>query len=164
MGAAKNVIIGSLKSVIYVSFTLIIPLLTFSYIRHLEIPDMGVSITLADDAYFTIIFWLTAFGVLTSGCAFFKYTAPKESVRRGLLGLIQIIVNCLYVWSYKFSGASTVIFLVEQYGIIIIDLSAVIKVYLGVYFLLICLRLFDFIDFLAHRGDIQINRQYKKVT
>lgn len=161
MGATKSIIMGVLKSIIHVSIVLIFPLVTFAYIRRLEIPDLGLTISIEESAYQVIVYWIIAFGLLASGCAFFKYTAPKQSVRKGLFGLIQIPVQQLYLWSYKFSGGTQITFFISNYGTILLDLTELIRVYLGIYFLLFCLRLYDFLDFMINKQKIQLERAYK---
>ena len=110
MTASKNMIRGTLLASVYIVTTLIIPFMTFSWIRNLgTVGGSDVAISMSDERYYIIIFWITAFGLLISGVAFFTYSSPSQSIRRGVLALIQIILNCLYLWSYKFSGATEVI-------------------------------------------------------
>lgn len=159
--AAKNILRGVLMSAIHVSIVIVFPLLTFAYIRRLELTDFGLIISIDPAAYTMIVYWIIAFGLLASGCAFFKYTSPKQSVRKAVFGLIQLPVQMLYLWSYKFSGASNIIFYIGDFGTILLDLTEVIRVYLGIYFLLFCIRLYDFLDFMINKEQIQIERQYK---
>ena len=82
--------------------------MTFSWIRSLEVE--GVEIDIYQKRYKAIIYWLVAFGLIISGTAFFAYSSPAQSIRRGFFSMIQIILNCFYLWSYKFSGALEVEF------------------------------------------------------
>ena len=113
MGSTKNMIRGLILTAVYVTTTIIIPMLTFSVIRDVA----GAYIVLSEEDYNKIIFWILAFGLVISGCAFFNYSSPKQSIRRGIFAFIQVIVNCLYIWSYKFSGATELIFTLEAGGI-----------------------------------------------
>ena len=160
MGATNNMIRGTIFASIYVVTTILIPILLFDWVRNLDIPSLG-SITLTQENYENIIFWLVAFGLIISGCAFFSYSSPKQSIRRGVLALIQVIVNCLYIWSYKFSGATDIIFNFDYYGnlgFIVLNLQTMVLVYMGVYFLTIVLKIYDIFDFSINRKKIREKR------
>ena len=157
MGATKNMIRGFILTAVYVTTTIIIPIYTFSLIRDYA----GVFLEFTEQDYNTIIFWLTAFGILICGCAFFTYSSPKQSIRRGVFALIQVIVNCLYLWSYKFSGATEIIFSLEMggtSGFLALNIQQMILVYMGVYFLTIVLKIYDIIDFIINREKIREDR------
>ncbi len=157
MGAVKNMVRGVIVTAVYVTTTIIIPMYTFSLIRDYT----GAFLEFSEQDYATIVFWLTAFGVLICGCAFFTYSSPKQSIRRGVFALIQIIVNCLYIWSYKFSGATELIFsfqMGDQSGFVALNLQQMILVYMGVYFLTIVLKIYDIIDFIINREKIREDR------
>ncbi len=158
MGAGKNMLKGVVFMLGYVGFTLVVPLLTFTFIRDLSIS--GVDVTLTQTSYDNIIFNIVAFGLLISGCAFFTYSSPKQSVRKGFFALIQILINCLYLWSYKFSGATDIEFnIVALSGNVILDLQQMILVYMGIYSLTIAIKVFDLADFVIHRKKISAKRR-----
>jgi len=157
MGAVKNMVRGVIITAVYVVTTIIIPMYTFSLIRDYA----GAYLEFSEQDYETILFWLTAFGVLICGCAFFTYSSPKQSIRRGIFALIQVIVNCLYIWSYKFSGAAEIVFTLEMgdtSGFLALNLQQMILVYMGVYFLMIVLKIYDIIDFIVNREKIREDR------
>jgi len=160
MGATKNMIRGTIYTSVYVVTTIIIPFLLFNWVRNLQIPLVG-EITLTQENYENIIFWILAFGLIISGCAFFSYSSPKQSIRRAVFALIQVIVNCLYLWSYKFSGATEILFnfTISGYtGFLSLNLQTMVLVYMGVYFLTIILKIYDLIDFSINRKKIRENR------
>ena len=160
MGATKNMIRGTIYTSVYVVTTIIIPFLLFNWVRNLQIPLVG-EITLTQENYENIIFWILAFGLIISGCAFFSYSSPKQSIRRAVFALIQVIVNCLYLWSYKFSGATEILFnfTISGYtGFLSLSLQTMVLVYMGVYFLTIILKIYDLIDFSINRKKIRENR------
>ena len=99
---------------------------------------------------------------MISGCAFFNYSSPKQSVRKGIFALIQIILNCLYIWSYKFSGATEVNFTIFTIGNLSIDFSQMVVLYMGIYFLTIVLKVYDLVDFTLNREKIREKRYSKK--
>lgn len=157
MGATKNMTRGIIVTAVYVTTTIIIPMYTFSLIRDYA----GAFLEYSEQDYETILFWLTAFGILICGCAFFTYSSPKQSIRRGIFALIQVIVNSLYIWSYKFSGATEIVFglqMGDQSGFLALNLQQMILVYMGIYFLTIVLKIYDIIDFIANREKIRENR------
>lgn len=156
MGAVKNMVRGFIYSAIYVVTTIVIPLAIFSWVRSMVV--QGFPLDFEQQDYESIIFWLTAFGLIISGCAFFKYSSPKQSIRKGVFALIQVLVNCLYLWSYKFSGATEINFVILNFGFFSLNLQQMILVYMGIYFLTIVLKAYDIIDFTINREKIREDR------
>lgn len=156
MGAVKNMVRGSIYSAIYAITTILIPILTFSWIWSMVV--QGFPLEFEQQDYQNVLFWVTAFGLVITGCAFFTYSSPKQSIRKAVFALIQILVNCLYIWSYKFSGALNLEFVIANYGYISLNLSQMILVYMGIYFLTIVLKVYDIIDFAINREQIRENR------
>ena len=113
MGAVKNMVRGTIYSVIYAFTTIIIPILTFSWL--FEMTVQGFPLNFEQQQYQDILFWTTSLGLVIVGCAFFQYSSPKQSIRRGIFALIQVLVNCLYIWSYKFSGATNIEFIIQAF-------------------------------------------------
>lgn len=156
MGSVKNMVKGLVFTGVYVVVTIVIPLVTFSLIYNLVV--QGFPLDFQQQDYQNITFWVIAFGLITSGCAFFKYSSPKKSIRKGFLALIQILVNCLYLWSYKFSGATSLSFVIPGFGGFTLNIEKMILVYMGIYFLTIVLKVYDIIDFTINREKIRENR------
>lgn len=154
MGAVKNMVRGFLFTGVYVVFTIVIPLITFTLLFNIE----GLPIEWEKQDQQNITFWLTAFGLLVSGLAFFKYSSPKQSIRKGIFAFVQVIVNCLYLWSYRFSGATEITFVILDVGFFTLGLSQMILMYMGIYFLTIVLKVYDVIDFTINREKIRENR------
>lgn len=149
---------------IYIATTMVIPFLTFTLVKEVQI--LGVGIVLTQHDYENIIFWISAFGLLISATAFFNYSSPKQSIRKGTFAMIQIILNCLYIWSYKFSGATEIrfeiVFEIASIGFVSINVENMVMLYMGVYFLTILLKGYDFFDFLLNRKTIREKRYKKK--
>ena len=164
MGRIGNIVKGIIFMCVYIGTTMVIPFLTFTWVRELSI--LGVDIILTQHDYENIIFWISAFGLLISATAFFNYSSPKQSIRKGTFALIQIILNCLYIWSYKFSGATEIrfeiIFEIINVGYVSINVQNMVMLYMGVYFLTILLKGYDFFDFLLNRKTIREKRYKKK--
>ena len=154
--AAKNMVRGFFFAAIYLITTSIIPYMTFSWIRNLEVE--GVEIDIYQKKYKAIIYWLVAFGLIISGTAFFAYSSPPQSIRRGIFSLIQILLNCFYLWSYKFSGALEVEFELVDLGFMTLNLTQLILLYMGIYFLTVILKAYDLLDFVINRKKIQASR------
>ena len=154
MGAVKNMVRGFLFTGVYVVFTIVIPLITFTLLFNIE----GLPIEWEKQDQQNITFWLTAFGLLVSGLAFFKYSSPKQSIRKGIFAFVQVIVNCLYLWSYRFSGATEITFVILDVGFFTLGLSQMILMYMGIYFLTIVLKVYDVIDYTINREKIRENR------
>ena len=85
-----NIIKGIIYMGVYIVTTMVIPFLTFTWVRNLSI--LGVDIVLTQHNYENIIFWISAFGLLISATAFFNYSAPKQSIRKGTFALVQILL------------------------------------------------------------------------
>lgn len=166
MGAKKNMFRGTLFTAVYFVVTILIPFLTFTWIKNLgAVSGSDVELTMDSERYRQIVFWISAFGLLICGCAFFTYSSPSQSIRRGTFALIMIILNCLYIWSYKFSGALEIEFqlkLGSNSGAVAINLQQMIMIYLGIYFLTIILKTYDLIDFIANRKKIRESRIKKE--
>ena len=147
---------------VYITTTMVIPFLTFTWIKEIQV--LGVAIVLEQTEYERIIFWISAFGLLISACAFFNYSSPKQSIRKGVFALVQILLNCLYIWSYKFSGATEVkfeiMFEITNVGFITINVQNMVMLYMGVYFLTIILKGYDLVDFVVNRDKIR-QKRYK---
>ncbi len=156
MGAVKNMVKGFIFAGIYVVTTIVVPMLLFSWVRTMVV--QGLPLDFEQQDYESVIFWLTAFGLIISGCAFFTHSSPKKSIRRGVFALLQVLVNCLYLWSYKFSGAAVITFIIADFGYFTLNISQMILVYMGVYFLTVVLKVYDIIDFSINREKIREDR------
>jgi len=164
MGRFFNITKGVIFMSVYIVTTMVIPYFTFTFIKNMQL--LGVDIVLEQQNYEKIIYWVSAFGLLISSTAFFNYSSPKQSIRKGTFALIQIILNCLYIWSYKFSGATEVRFEivieVVNIGYISVNVENMVMLYMGIYFLTIILKGYDFFDFLLNRKTIREKRYNKK--
>jgi len=156
MGAVKNLLRGFIYTAIYAVTTIIIPLVTFSWLFQMTV--QGFPLDFEQQEYQNILFWVTAFGLVICGCAFFSHSSPKQSIRKAVFALIQVIVNCLYIWSYRFSGATDVQFTIVGYGFFSLDVQQMVLIYMGIYFLTIVIKVYDIIDFTVNREKIRENR------
>ncbi|MFX1478938.1 MAG: hypothetical protein ACFFCI_12475 [Promethearchaeota archaeon] len=157
MGAVKNMVKGFIFTGVYVVITIIIPLITFTIMYDIA----GFFLEWNQQDYENIVFWLISFGLLTSGLAFFKYSSPKQSIRKAVFALLHVLVNCLYIWSYKFSGATELTFVIVNFGSFSLNFEQMVLIYMGVYFLTIVLRIYDLIDFTVNRDKIRQDRMKK---
>jgi len=155
----KNMVRGILFASIYFTLTVLIPFLTFNWVKTIQVE--GIKLDAYQEQVNRIIFYVWAFGLLITGTAFFAYSSPPQSIRRGIFALVQIILNCLYLWSYKFSGALEVEFKLVGLGSIAINLQQMILVYMGIYFLTVILKAYDLIDFVLNRQKIKYERGKK---
>ncbi|MBY8986021.1 MAG: hypothetical protein KGD65_13180 [Candidatus Lokiarchaeota archaeon] len=156
MGSVKNMIRGLIFTAVYVVVTIVIPLVTFSLMFNLVV--QGLPLDFEQQDFQNITFWVVAFGLIVSGCAFFTFSSPKKSIRRATFALIQVLVNCLYIWSYKFSGATDISFVIVGFGDMTLNIQQMILVYMGIYFLTIILKVYDIFDFTINREKIREGR------
>ena len=159
MGAVGNMVRGFIFTAVYVFITIVIPLVTFTLLFNFVV--QGLPLDFEQQDYQNVVFWVVAFGLVISGCAFFTFSSPKQSIRRGVFALIQVLVNCLYLWSYKFSGATELTFVIVGFGSMSLDVQQMILMYMGLYFLTIILKTYDIIDFTINREKIRENRMKK---
>lgn len=159
MGAVGNMVRGFIFTAVYVVITIVIPLVTFTLLFNFVV--QGLPLDFEQQDYQNVVFWVVAFGLVISGCAFFTFSSPKQSIRRGVFALIQVLVNCLYLWSYKFSGATELTFIIAGFGSMSLDVQQMILMYMGLYFLTIILKTYDIIDFTINREKIRENRMKK---
>ena len=134
-------------------------MLTLSWIQELSV--IGLPIVIEQENFDRVIFWLTAFGFLIAGCAFFQFSSPKQSIRRAIFALLQILINCMYIWSYKFSGATEIFFTIQDLGYVALNVSEMVMLYLGIYFITVVLKGYDLIDFIVNREKIRDKRYAK---
>ncbi|MFX1298610.1 MAG: hypothetical protein ACFFD2_27595 [Promethearchaeota archaeon] len=156
MGAVRNMVRGFIYSGIYAVVTIVIPLLTFTWLWSLVVE--GFPLEFEQQEYQNVIFWVTAFGLIITGCAFFTHSSPKQSIRKAIFALIQVLVNCLYLWSYKFSGATNIEFVIVGMGFFSLNIQQMVLIYMGIYFLTIVLKVYDIIDFTINREKIREDR------
>jgi len=156
MGSVKNMVRGTIFTAIYVVITIVIPLATFTLLFNFVI--QGLPLDFEQQDYNNIVFWIVAFGLMISGFAFFTFSSPKQSIRRAIFALIQVLINCLYLWSYKFSGAAVLSFIIVDFGVMTLNVQQMILMYMGLYFLTIVLKVYDIIDFTINRKKIRENR------
>jgi hypothetical protein len=152
----KNMIRGTIFAAIYITITIIIPFITFSWVMSLEVE--GLELEMYEESYAQILFYILAFGLLISATAFFAYSSPSQSIRRGVFSLIQILLNCFYLWSYKFSGALEIEVTIVSLGMVEVNLQHLILTYMGIYFLTVILKTYDLIDFIINRDKIKFER------
>ncbi len=178
--AIKNILKGFGGFGAYIVITIVVPAIVFTAIKNIEF--QGIPVGLSQYQYERIVYWLTAFGLLVSGFAFLNYSSPKQSIRKGVFALVQILVNCLYIWSYKFSGGTDVQLFIFQpfktpYEIILgggsigfddffkaivnVFLADFLMLYMGIYFLTIIIKTYDLVDFTLNREKIRAERLMK---
>ena len=156
MGSVKNMVKGFVFTGIYVVLTIVVPLVTFSLVYDLVVQGFPLDFTQND--FQDTTFWVVALGLVISGCAFFKYSSPKQSIRKGIFAFIQLLVNCLYIWSYRYSFATNISFVISGFGGFTLNLQQMMLVYLGIYFLTIVIKVYDIFDFTINREKIRENR------
>lgn len=152
----NNVLRGTLFASLYFIATVLIPYLTFTWLMALEIEGAEIEITASQ--YNKIIYWIIALGSIITATAFCTHSSPLQSIRKGILSLIQIILNCLYIWSYKYSGALDLNIELIDFGIIALNLTQLIIVYLGVYFFTIIIKSYNLIYYILNKDDIRFKR------
>jgi len=177
--AIKNILKGFGGFGAYIVITIIVPAIVFTAIKNIEF--QGIPVGLSQYQYERIVYWLTAFGLLVSGFAFLNYSSPKQSIRKGVFALVQVLVNCLYIWSYKFSGGTDVqMFIFQPFksyyelllggsigsedffkAIVNVLLQDFLVLYMGIYFLTIIIKIYDLIDFTLNRDKIRAERMIK---
>ena len=65
----------------------------------------GVDLGYTADKVTRIIYYFTAFGIVSTALTFFKSSTPKYSVRKAIAEIFLLFVNASYFYTYIFSGA-----------------------------------------------------------
>ncbi len=149
MGGMKNIFRGFIGMAIYMTTTMLIPALTFDYVDKMVIPippDEILDIEIAKGNIAVVIFWLVALGLTISGLAFFSWSSPKESRRKVVFSILLVFAHCLYLWSYKFSGATAFGVEIPGFGRVTFDFAGIVLLYLGAYALIIVAKIWKLIE------------------
>lgn len=153
--STKNILMGLVKSIRWGLTSILIPYATFSYFKEYEALG-GIKIVMPDEVYTSIIFWITAIGLITVSIAFAVGSSPKRSKRRAIFGMILTSSKLFYLWMYKFSGAVDFAFIIQGLGIFTVDISLMLQLWLGTIFLRYALDIYDLIDAIIY------NKKQKK--
>ena len=143
----------------YICLTILVPYFTFSAIRNVQVQNINIDIGMNQEEYLRIVFYIIAFGTLVSTTAFFRYSSPSQSIRKAVFALLQVNLNCLYAFSYKFSGATEINFTLIGYGFMTLIVENMVMLYMGIYFLTIIIYFYDLIDFTINRNKIRAQRE-----
>jgi len=152
----SNLLMGIFFASLYFIATVLVPYLTFTWLMALEIEGAEIEITASQ--YNKIIYWIIALGSIITATAFCTHSSPPQSIRKGVLSLIQIFLNCLYIWSYKYSGALDLNIELIDFGIIALNLTQLIIAYLAVYFFTVFIKFYNLIYYIVRRDDIRFKR------
>ena len=160
MGGTKNIFKGVFALSYNAIIVLVVPLMLFKYIT--EYTVLGVTVGLTEDQYEDITYWVTAFGILICATAFAESSSPKRSRRRAVMAVLAVIFNALYIYMYKFSGASTLDFDFTGdgtfSGYMKLDMTNMVYLWMGMLFLNIIIALFDLIDFTVNHPKEKIEK------
>lgn len=153
---STNLVIGAFFASLYLIVTVLIPYFTFTWLKALQIEDAEIDITTSQ--YNKIIYWIIALGSITTATAFCTHSSPPESIRKGILSLIQILLNCSYIWSYKYSGALDLNIELVDFGIIALNLTQLIIAFVGIYIFTLFIKGYNLIYYIVRRDDIRFKR------
>lgn len=162
MSAAKNLLKGFFAIVQYFLSYIIFPLWLFQYITTYDFGFFKVSVAQID----TIIYWITAIGILCTAIAFVAASSPDRSKRKGIFELLQVIFNTAYIYMYKFSGASEMIFnfVGNPSGAMSMNVTKLVYLWIGTYGLSILLAVFDLIDYCVYKDEDKSKNVAQKLT
>ena len=145
MSITKRILYALLRMSISLVLSIIVPLVLFGSVKN--IPDiLGMSITLEQQLYDSIVFWIISCGMLTISLTFAKFSSPKRSPQRAIFGIFNIFASCIYIYSYKFSGASQLSYSIQNYGSVSFDVGVMLNLWMGLIFLKIILEIYDLVD------------------
>jgi len=162
MSATKNLIKGFFAIVQYFVSYIIFPLWLFQYITTYDFGFFQVSVAQID----SIIYWITAIGILCTAIAFVAASSPDRSKRKGIFELLQVIFNTAYIYMYKFSGASEMIFnfVGNPSGAMSMNVTKLVYLWMGTYGLSIFLAIFDLIDYAFFKEENKSKSGAQKLT
>ena len=76
-----------------------LPTLLFTYLIGKSIA--GVDLGYTADQVTEIVYYITAFGIISTAFTFFKSSTPKYSVRKAIAEIFLLVVNACYFYMYK---------------------------------------------------------------
>jgi hypothetical protein len=144
---------GFLTMVIYICSFIVIPLALFSYIDTYNVGGVQLGV----ENITSITYWIISFGILITATAFFSASSPDRSKRKGIIEIVQVILNTCYIYMYKFSGASSLVLnltgTVGLDGFIAIDLSNLVYLWMGSYALSLIIAVINLLDYVIYRNE-----------
>jgi hypothetical protein len=151
MGGIKNLIMGFITLAYYIATMVVLPLMLFKYIDDYSIAGTTIGIQNID----IINYWITVLGILISAVAFFAASSPSRSARKGVMGIVQIIINTCYIYMYKFSGATNLVLNLtgdpNLSGFLSIDFTNLIYLWMGAYALSILIAVVNLLDYVLYK-------------
>lgn len=138
----KNFLKGSLLTIYTVAVTVIVPYVTLSYFRQIQVAT--VEIQYFQEGWDQMVAWIWRLGLLVSGLAFFRNTSPKGSKRWAWLAFLQTFANIAYIYMFRYGGATEVLLLYEG-GYALIDVATIVYLLMGQMLLYTIINIFDII-------------------
>ena len=161
-----NLAKGAASAIYQAVMLIVIPLFTFDYIKNVQVA--GINIGMTPEKYETISFFIVNIGLVVVALSFFSASSPKRTVRKGIVNLLKIFFNAIYIWSYKFSGATVFVLefvtVGELTGSVTLDFTYMASMVIGVVFLNIILAIIDIIDwgFFPDEEKVKEAEEYRK--
>jgi hypothetical protein len=144
--AAGYILKGILAAVIYFLTSIMLPLFIFQSLVGLSYGGMDFGLTQAQ--YEQISFWITALGLVGLATTFVSASSPKNSTRKAIMAIILIFVNVIYIYIYRYSGATNIVLNLDSMGfpaIITLDLANMVYMAMGLVALNLIVAIYDLI-------------------
>ncbi len=158
MGATKNIIKGVISTGIYAVFVIVIPYYSITSLYNLDLSSYGAVLGITYLRYKKTVFYTFAIGLLLCGSAFFYYSSPPKSVRKAGIGILQVVLNTIYMWIYAYSGLTAIPIQILGLGEFILDLTGMVLTSMVLYSLTIIVKIYDVVDFTINKEKIQAEK------
>ena len=160
--ALKNMIRGVLVTVGYVISLIIVPYQMFSFLQTIDLSQLGnITLNYTAELIQQIQYTILAYGMMCCACAFLMFSSPSKSIRRAIFSVVLLFFNCLYIWSFVYSGASEIVANIPGFATISLSFIGMVFLTLGAQFLKVIIKIYDLIDFTINRKSIQEKRGLK---
>ena len=99
----KRILSGIGAAVTHYVSKITIPALIFGWLVGRSVG--GINLGYTQNKIDVIIYFITAFGLVSTGLSFFKASSPKDSPRKAFAELIMYFWTACYIYTYRLSGA-----------------------------------------------------------
>lgn len=154
----------NLIKIVVIGLTLIITVFLpiLGYLQFKNSLENDIDLGDLEARYDLIIVWIVIIGILITVCSYLIFSFPKYSVNRGILSLINSILDFIFICFY--SQMSIIYIEIENLSITL-NLMGVFILIIVIWSLFIFKNLFDLIDFKRNRAYYdKIRRNQKKAT
>jgi hypothetical protein len=99
----KRSFLGIISAGIHFSTKILLPMYIFTSLVGFTI--VGINLGYTQEKVDYIIYYIFAFGIISTALSFFKASSPKHSIRKPVAEFLFLFVSMCYLYTYRLSGA-----------------------------------------------------------